>query len=88
MPTANFVLVTVTEAQAALNVSSPDFIYRLLRAGVLNGEKIGRVWVVDDESVAARRRAVEAKRSSKSNRAAVLERRKAEGRARYAQVFA
>lgn len=80
-------LVTVSEAQAQLNIASPDFIYRLLRAGVLKGEKAGRVWVVDDESVAARRQAVEAKRSSKSNRAAELERRKAEGRARYAQVF-
>lgn len=75
--------MTVTEAQRALNLDHPDVVYRLLRAGVLRGEKIGRVWVVDDESVRERQRKVAAKRSSKLNRQAERDRRRAAGRALY-----
>ena len=75
--------MTVTEAQRALNLDHPDVVYRLLRAGVLRGEKIGRVWRVDEQSVHDRQRRVAAKRSSKLNRDAERDRRKAEGRALY-----
>ena len=64
--------MTVTEAQLCLD--HPDVVYRLARADVLKARKVGRVWDIDAASVEARRRAVQAKRSSKLNTAAERER--------------
>jgi hypothetical protein len=76
--------VTVTEAQRELCLDHPDVVYRLARAGVLKARKIGRVWDIDAASVQARKWAVQAKRSSKSNAAAERERKLAEARALFA----
>jgi hypothetical protein len=67
--------MTVDEATRALNLESPDFVYRLLRARVLKGRKVEGRWNIDPDSVAERKRRVAAKASSKSNAAAERARR-------------
>jgi hypothetical protein len=76
--------MTVTEAQRELCLDHPDVVYRLARAGILKARKVGRVWNIDPASVEARKRAVQAKRSSKLNAAGDRERRMAEAEAMFA----
>jgi len=76
--------VTVTEAQRELCLDHPDVVYRLARAGILKARKVGRVWDIDPSSVAARKQAVQAKRSSKLKAASDRERRMAEAEAMFA----
>jgi excisionase family DNA binding protein len=70
--------VTVAEAAKALNLASPDFVYRLIRTGGLQARKAGGVWVIDPLSIEERKRRVAAKRSSRSNIAAERGHRMAE----------
>jgi excisionase family DNA binding protein len=73
--------VTVAETAKAPNLASPDFVYRLIRAGGLHARKVGGTWHIDAESVEERKRRVALKRSSGSNLAAERERRMAEAEA-------
>lgn len=43
--------ITIAEATRLLGFSSRDYLYRLLEAGTIAGEKDGRVWRVSRESV-------------------------------------
>jgi excisionase family DNA binding protein len=58
--------LTVTEASIALGMSSPDFLYRLLRNRVVKGTKIGGRWYVSRDQVDLRRARVQTKKSSVS----------------------
>jgi hypothetical protein len=78
-------MLTVTETMRELNLTGPEVIYRLLRSGALKGQRVGRVWEIDPESVAQRKRAISVKRSSRLNAAAERERKKSEHAARYAE---
>jgi len=76
--------LTVTEAAKRLNLDGPDVVYRLLRLGRLNGEKVGKTWRIDAASVEDRRARVALKKSSKVNPEAERERRREEARAMFA----
>jgi excisionase family DNA binding protein len=76
--------VTVNEATRALRLSDQDYVYRLLRSGALRGRRVGRCWVVDDDSVRERIRKLEHKRSSRSNAQAERTRRMVEAEAAFA----
>ena len=76
--------LTVNEAVRELNLNGPEVVYRLLRAGVLRGERVGREWKIDAASVADRKSRVAVKRSSRSNARAERERAMEETEAMFA----
>lgn len=76
--------MTVSEAVQALNLNGPDMVYRMLRCGVLRGEKVGLVWKIDAASVEQRRHRVALKRSSKVNAEAERKARREAARAAFA----
>jgi hypothetical protein len=88
VPTGKLYPVTVTEAARALNVNTPDYVYRLIRCGVLAARKVdgpnGPRWDIDPESVEQRKLRVALKASSKLNAQAERGRRMAEAEAMFA----
>jgi excisionase family DNA binding protein len=53
--------ITTTEAAALLGVT-PQRVRALIKAGILEAEKWGRDWQIDEESVESRKKAMEQKK--------------------------
>ena len=61
--------MTVEDAAKELGLTTPDYLYRIVRMGKIRATKVGRRWDISPEAVADYKRRVEHKRSSLSNRA-------------------
>ena len=75
--TVNGDTVTPSEAARLLSLTTPDVVYRLLRAGTIRGECVGGRWRIPRSEIERRKRAVAAKKSSPSYRERAAERRAA-----------
>ena len=92
LATMSFVLeeptLSTTEAARELGLTSPDYLLRLIRCGVIRAERVGRAYRIERREIELRKARTAGKRSSKNfqQRAEERQARRTATRAKFAPM--